>query len=81
MAAMGSLLRFALLLVALLWFVVFGFAVGPTPFPAARLVTRVGASAGCRGCVTAGFGAHDHFCILAQLVGAVDHDAITGLEA
>ena len=50
----------------------------PPPPPA----SPSGAAArGRAGAIAAGLGAHDDLGALAQLVGAVDHDAIAGLQA
>src|SRR6185437_2335661 len=74
MAATGSLLRFAwfglaLLLVALL-----------LSFPAAAGLVAIRRSGAGGWASAAGLGAHDDLGVLAQLVGAVDHDAIAGLQ-
>src|SRR5579871_6834886 len=81
MAETGSLLGFTLLLVALLRFALFAVALGAPALAAARLVTRCGGGASRRGVTAAGLGPHDHLGALAQLVGAVDHDAIAGLDS
>src|SRR4051812_4437502 len=86
MAATGSLLRFALLgltllLVALRLLVVFGLAVrAPSFLGAACLVPIRRSCPGGRAIATV-LCAHDDLGVLAELVGAVDHDAIAGLQA
>src|SRR5258708_39794347 len=86
MAATGSLLRFALfglarLLVALLLIVVLGLAVRPPSLLAAACLVAIRRGGAGRRVSAVGFGPHDDLRTLAELVGAVDHDAIAGLKA